>query len=556
MAEILEKIGKQTTVCGKDSGVTMELTRRGICEERQCFLDAGYALPEFDIETVTAKTKAEPVWLHFGTGNIFRAFQANVVQQLLNEGVMDRGIIAAGGSSPEIVERVYRPHDNLGVLVTLKADGRTEKTVIGSIVESLVTGSDYAEDYARMQEIFRSPSLQLISFTITEKGYRLKDGDGKYLPAVAQDMANGPGHPVSYLGIVTAMLYERYKNGALPLACVSMDNCSHNGDVLRESILEIAEAWADAGFLAYLSDAARVSFPCTMIDKITPRPDARVEAMLAADGIAGLEQIATAKGTFAAPFVNAEECEYLVIEDQFPNGRPALEKGGILFADRATVERAERMKVCTCLNPLHTALAVYGCLLGYERISDEMKNPVLRRMAERIGYQEGLPVVTDPGILSPEQFLDEVLRLRLPNPFLPDTPQRIATDTSQKLSVRFGETVKCYLASDARAVGELRMIPLIFAGWLRYLMAVDDEGRAFSLSPDPMLGTLLPCVAGLKLGQTEGAGEKLRPILENAAVFGVNLYEAGLAEQVLAYFAELSEGTGAVARTLERYVQE
>lgn len=534
----------------------MELTRRGICEERQCFLDAGYALPEFDIETVTAKTKAEPVWLHFGTGNIFRAFQANVVQQLLNEGVMDRGIIAAGGSSPEIVERVYRPHDNLGVLVTLKADGRTEKTVIGSIVESLVTGSDYAEDYARMQEIFRSPSLQLISFTITEKGYRLKDGDGKYLPAVAQDMANGPGHPVSYLGIVTAMLYERYKNGALPLACVSMDNCSHNGDVLRESILEIAEAWADAGFLAYLSDAARVSFPCTMIDKITPRPDARVEAMLAADGIAGLEQIATAKGTFAAPFVNAEECEYLVIEDQFPNGRPALEKGGILFADRATVERAERMKVCTCLNPLHTALAVYGCLLGYERISDEMKNPVLRRMAERIGYQEGLPVVTDPGILSPEQFLDEVLRLRLPNPFLPDTPQRIATDTSQKLSVRFGETVKCYLASDARAVGELRMIPLIFAGWLRYLMAVDDEGRAFSLSPDPMLGTLLPCVAGLKLGQTEGAGEKLRPILENAAVFGVNLYEAGLAEQVLAYFAELSEGTGAVARTLERYVQE
>lgn len=556
MTEILEKIGKQAAACGKDSGVTMELTRRGICEERQRFLDAGYALPEYDIETVTAKTKAEPVWLHFGTGNIFRAFQAHVVQQLLNEGVMDRGIIAAGGSSPEIVERVYRPHDNLGVLVTLKADGKTEKTVIGSIVESLVTGSDYAEDYARMQEIFRSPSLQLISFTITEKGYRLKDGDGKYLPAVAQDMANGPGHPVSYLGIVMAMLYERYKNGALPLACVSMDNCSHNGDVLRESILEIAEAWADAGFLTYLSDKARVSFPCTMIDKITPRPDARVEAMLAEDGIAGQEQIATAKGTFAAPFVNAEECEYLVIEDQFPNGRPALEKGGILFADRATVERAERMKVCTCLNPLHTALAVYGCLLGYERISDEMKNPVLRRMAERIGYQEGLPVVTDPGILSPEQFLDEVLRLRLPNPFLPDTPQRIATDTSQKLSVRFGETVKCYLASDARTVGELRMIPLVFAGWLRYLMAVDDEGRAFSLSPDPMLGTLLPCVAGLKLGQTQDAGEELRPILENAAVFGVNLYEAGLAEQVLAYFAELSEGTGAVARTLERYVQE
>ena len=165
-----------------------------------------------------------------------------------------------------------------------------------------------------------------------------------------------------------------------------------------------------------------------MIDKITPRPDDSVKEILKKDGVEDLEAVITSRNTYAAPFVNAEECQYLVIEDDFPNGRPALEQGGLLFTDRAAVEKVERMKVCTCLNPLHTALAVFGCLLGYEKISEEMKDPELKRLVEAIGYQEGLPVAADPGILDPREFLDTVLKVRLPNPFMPDTPQRIATD--------------------------------------------------------------------------------------------------------------------------------
>ncbi len=537
----------------------MELTREGILRDRQQYLDEGYRLPEFDYERVSEKTKKNPIWLHFGTGNIFRAFQANVVQKLLDAGEMDCGIVAAGGSNAEIIEKVYRPHDNLSVLVTLKADGTVEKTVIGSIVESLVSGSACEADFARMKEIFRAPSLQMISFTITEKGYSLRGGNGELSAAVREDMECGPAKPKSYMGLVAAMLYERFQNGALPLACVSMDNCSHNGDVLKRSIMEIAEAWAqggfvEQGFLAWLDDPDQVSFPCTMIDKITPRPDPFVESLLVKDGIDGIGQVVTKRGTYASSFVNAEECEYLVVEDHFPNGRPPLEKGGIIFTDRETVDRTERMKVCTCLNPLHTALAVYGCLLGYERISEEMKNPVLHRMVERIGYQEGMPVVVNPGILSPEEFLDQVLRLRIPNPFMPDTPQRIATDTSQKLPIRFGETVKCYLDSEKLSVDSLTMVPLVFAGWLRYLMGVDDQGKEFSLSPDPMLDALRPQFEGLSLGHTETAAEKLAPILANEKIFGVSLYEAGLAERVLGYFQELSAGSGAVAKTLEAYV--
>ena len=75
-----------------------------------------------------------------------------------------------------------------------------------------------------------------------------------------------------------------------------------------------------------------------------------------------------------------------------------------------------------CLNPLHTALAVFGCLLGYKKISEEMKDRDLVSLLRRIGYEEGLPAVTDPGILDPREFLDTVLTVRFPNPFLPDSP--------------------------------------------------------------------------------------------------------------------------------------
>jgi len=292
-----------------------------------------------------------------------------------------------------------------------------------------------------------------------------------------------------------------------------------------------------------------------MIDKITPRPDASVEEILKKDGLEGLEPVVTSKNTYVAPFVNAEECEYLVIEDWFPNGRPALEKGGLMFTDRETVDKVEKMKVCTCLNPLHTALAVYGCLLGYDKISEEMKDAELVKLVETIGYVEGLPVVVNPGVLDPKEFIDTVLKVRIPNPFMPDTPQRIATDTSQKLAIRFGETIKNYIASPDKNVADLKLIPLVFAGWLRYLMAVDDNGNQFELSPDPLLDTVCPYVADIKLGESIDVEAKIKPVLENAKIFGVNLYEAGLAELVCNYFTELIAGPGAIRATLQKYTK-
>ncbi len=520
---------------------------------------ANFILPQFDRAVMIAATTAAPTWVHFGAGNIFRAFPAVLQQKLLNEGIEQKGIIVVEGYDYEIIDRSYLPYDNLSLLVTLKVDGKIEKTVIGSLSEALHADSNNHHDFERLKEIFRAPSLQMVSFTITEKGYSLVRGNGDLLPEVTADFQNGPTAPQSYIGKLAALCFERYAHGALPLALVSMDNCSHNGTKLYEAVHQFAVAWkhnnrVDQGFLSYIENPAQVSFPWSMIDKITPRPDESVRVMLEKDGFEDTQGEITSKNTFVAPFVNAEEAEYLVIEDAFPAGRPQLEKAGVIFTTRETVDKVEKMKVCTCLNPLHTTLAIYGCLLGYTKISAEMNDPELVKLVEAVGYREGLPVVVDPGIIAPRAFIDEVLQVRLPNPFMPDTPQRIATDTSLKLPIRFGETIKAYSASDQLKVSDLKYIPLVLAGWVRYLLGIDDAGNSFAISPDPILTTITPMLAEIKPGQTGPFHSVLEPILANETIFAVNLYEAGLGEMIENYFTELMAGPGAVRVTLQKYL--
>ena len=344
------------------------------------------------------------------------------------------------------------------------------------------------------------------------------------------------------MGTLADLLRHRMHTSAAPIALVSMDNCSRNGEKLQNVIEMLAEG--DAEFAAYLRE--KVTFPWTMIDKITPRPDPRVAEMLRQDGFEDTELIITARKTYTAAFVNAEEKEYLVIEDNFPNGRPPLEAAGIYFAGRETVSNVERMKVTTCLNPLHTALAVFGCVMGYETICAEMGDPLLKKLVERIGYVEGLPVVVSPGIIDPKTFIDEVVNERLPNVFLPDTPQRIATDTSQKLAIRFGETIKAHVARGD--VDALVGIPLALAGWFKYLSGVGDDGAPFALSPDPRLPLFAEPLTA------ENAGRLIPPVLRDTSIFGLNLEEAGLANRVLAYAQDMLAGTARAV--LERELKD
>ncbi|MBQ0051183.1 MAG: mannitol dehydrogenase family protein [Treponema sp.] len=519
----------------------------------------GYKLFDFDYAKVSENTKKSPEWVHFGGGNIFRIFPAALCQKLLNEGLMNTGIVVGNSHDPEIIDILYKAHDNLTLGVTLKADGSISKEVIGSIAWALNCDPELKDDWAEFEKIFTNPSLKMVSFTITEKGYALYGPDGKLLPAYVEDFATTPENAKMFMCHLTRLLFARFKAGQLPVTMVSMDNCSHNGEKLQSAIVEIAENWCKKGyvpqeFIEYLKNDKKVAFPWSMIDKITPRPDAKVAEMLKKDGFEDTELMVTSRKTYISPFVNAEEPQYLVIEDKFPNGRPPLEKAGVYFTDRDTVNKVEKMKVCTCLNPLHTSLAVSGCLLGFNLICDEMKDSDLKKMVEILGYEEGLPVVVDPKIIEPKSFIDEVITKRLPNPFMPDTPQRIATDTSQKLSIRFGETVKAY-QSKGLDLNKLKIVPLVFAMWARYLLAVDDDGKAFELSPDPLIPSVKPILEGIEIGgKNADAEEKFKKLLANEKIFGFDVTSSPLYQKSKEYFLAMVSGKGMVRKTIHEAV--
>ena len=487
---------------------------------------------------------------------------APLQQSLLESGAADYGMIAVETHDKQVIDNIYRPHDNLSILVVMYPDGRNDVMVVANIADALFADADDApDDWDRTLKYFSKDSLQLVSITCTEKGYNIDN------TLAEADYGNGPRAPKHIMAKAAAFAHHRYVSGGAPIAFVSMDNVSENGHKFSSAVMAFAKEWvnrgfADTDFLEYLE--RKVSFPWTMIDRITPRPAENVKEMLEGKGVEGMEIITTDRGTVIAPFVNTEHVSYLVIQDDFPNGRPPLEEAGVIFCDSSeAVARYEKMKVGTCLNPIQTTLCIFGCLLNHEHIYDTIADPLLKELVYRQSYEEALPVVVHPGQIEPKEFLREVLEERLPNPNIPDTPARIITDTSQKVGVRYGGTIIAH-GDNAR---NLKYIPLAIAGWCRYLMGIDDNGREMNYnttadspwnkwSPDHMLEQLTRYVSDIQFGKPETVADRLRPILSDSEMFGVDLFEVGLGDKIVGYFKEMIAGARAVRVTLEKHIRQ
>lgn len=494
-------------------------------------------------------------WIHFGGGNLFRAFHAKIAQDLVANGDLEHGIVVMETFDKELIDEVYYPYENKFLQVILFNQDKIEVNPINTIDSALFCHPEREESFSKAKKYFKESSLQLVTLTITEKAYNLFDSNDNYFRVVNEDIQNGPHNPNHTISILTSLLYERFQNNRDPIAMVSTDNFSKNGDVLKKSINQIAVEWekkeyVSTEFINYLNDEEKVSFPWTMIDRITPNPSIEIKDFLQNEGYQS-KIIQTNMGTMSGTFSNTEAVHYLVVEDKFPNGRPPLENSGVIFSDRLTVDKVDKMKVTTCLNPLHTALAMFGKLFRYDWISDEMLDNDIVNLIKGIGYQEGLPVVEYQSILDPKYFLDQVINVRLPNPMIPDSPSRIATDTSQKLAIRFGETIKRYQISENLSVDSLKFIPFTLAGWIRYLYGEDDSGIDINLSPDPLLDELKEKIDLLYFGISQNEiHELLENLFSNDNIFGVNLYDVHLGFKVEKYVEQMFKNHGAVRDAL------
>ena len=220
----------------------MKLSLNGI-KNKSDWEATNITLPGYDVEAAAEKAKAAPRWAHFGIGNIFRIFIGGIADGMLENGDLDTALTCVETFDYDVVDKIYRPFDNLGLSVILHTDGTRDCKVLGSFGEAIKAQSSDPAQWTRLKEIFSAPSLQMVSFTITEKGYALTTSSGSYLPYVEADIENGPDKAVGAMGVLTAMLLARYQNGRAPLALVSMDNCSKNGSLLRSSVLTMAEEW-------------------------------------------------------------------------------------------------------------------------------------------------------------------------------------------------------------------------------------------------------------------------------------------------------------------------
>src|SRR5699024_10442540 len=239
----------------------MKLTQQ--CLNDSSLKDKGYVLPTYNVDEMKEETIKAPTWLHLGAGNIFRAFLASNMQQLLNEKKVDKGILVAEGFDLEIVD-CLKKYENLFVNVTLKENGTVDKEIVASVADYLKMDGGSA-DFERLKTVFRAPSLQMVSLTITEKGYSLTDRNNEISEAVFSDFENGPEKPVSYIGKLVALVYERFKAGQLQLALVSKDNMAHNGEKLAESVLRFVTEWdqrklVSPEFITYMN-SDKVTFP-------------------------------------------------------------------------------------------------------------------------------------------------------------------------------------------------------------------------------------------------------------------------------------------------------
>ncbi|KUK22632.1 MAG: D-mannonate oxidoreductase, putative, partial [Thermotoga petrophila] len=281
----------------------LSLSLKGL-RDREAWIKVGIRLPEFEIERVREIALKSPRWVHFGAGNIFRGYIAGISQNMIENGREETGIIAVELFDYEIIDKIYYPYDNLCLAVTINSDGNLDKRVIGSIAVGL-KGDPNFKDWDEIKEIFKSSSLQLASLTITEKGYNLEDQEGRLYPVVLEDMEKGPTFPKSSMGKVASLLYERFKAGRLPIAMLSLDNFSRNGEKLYSSVRRIVKEWVkrflvEDEFLDYLEND--VAFPWSMIDKIVPRPSEMVKKHLEEIGLSGMDIVVTEKKTFIAPF--------------------------------------------------------------------------------------------------------------------------------------------------------------------------------------------------------------------------------------------------------------
>ncbi|QCO57912.1 mannitol dehydrogenase family protein (plasmid) [Pseudorhodobacter turbinis] len=408
--------------------------------------------------------------LHLGLGAFHRAHQAAYTDDALAAEGGDWRILGVSLRSTDIIDALAA-QDGLFTL-TERAD--TDRTrVIAAIGETLAA----ARDSEAVRAALARPEIRVITLTVTEKAYGIDraamDIDPAH-PDVDRDLKD-PRHANGVLALLVEGLRRRQKAGLPAPAILCCDNLPENGALLRAGVLGFARR-IDAGLAEWI--AANVAFPSSMVDRITP---AATDAT--ADRI---------KDLFGVTDTAAIECEAFsqwVIEDNFPQGRPAWDAAGALFVQ--DVAPYERMKL-RMLNGAHSLIAYAGFIAGHEFVRDAMQDAPLVALVDRHmkAAAAGLGALGDIDL----DAYRHALLARFANRSIAHQTYQIAMDGTEKLPQRI-------FAPALEAGTDIDAFAFATAAWMRYCTGIDEQGRPYDLR-DPRAAEIH---AALKGATTAGA---------------------------------------------------
>jgi fructuronate reductase len=396
--------------------------------------------------------------VHIGLGAFHRAHQAPVFQSLAEQGDLRWGVVGASLRSASVRDSLA-PQD---FLYSLAVDdcGTREISVVEVISNALVA----PEDPSRLVEAIAGPDVQIVTVTVTEKGYKLDPLPGALAQndnEVASDFAD-LRTPRTMPGYLVAGLRVRRHRKLPPITIISCDNIAGNGWKLCSRVTELARTH-DPSLADWIEDEC--AFPATMVDRIVP-----------ATREIDIETMAAQLGAVDFATVRTEPFTQWVIEDRFAGGRPDFEAAGVhITSDIAPWEQGK----LRLLNGAHSAMAYLGVLAGIPTVdrfvAEAWGFALIERLWDEVeptlGASLGLDIVHYRAVLM-DRFSNSTLGHRL---------QQIAMDGSQKLPQRLVGP-----ALDLIETGQTPMTTaLVIAAWIRCQSGKNDTGDRFEVD-DPI----------------------------------------------------------------------
>jgi len=409
--------------------------------------------PDYDRQTINTGI------VHLGMGGFHRAHQAVYTDALLTDGDKNWGITGVSLRS-STARNILAPQDFLYSVQTLGMEGTAPK-IIGSVLNSLSIREE--NQLKTVLDLIASPATQVVSLTITEKGY-CADLNGQLdinHPDISHDLAQ-PQNPISAPGLLALGLERRKATGAGPISILSCDNLSANGRVTEQVVTTtVAQLYPDlAGWLA-----DNVAFPSTMVDRIVPQTSAL-----------DIDEFESRNGYRDNALISGEAFTQWVIEDSFRGQRPAWDIAGAQFVDRVTPFERAKLQL---LNATHSALAYLGLLADHTYVHQALADPKISEFVRQLLNDEISPEVDCPQDMDINDYKASLLK-RFANEAVPYKTLQVAGDGSQKLPQRIFPTIESRL----KAQKSVTRLCTVVAAWIQCLAGKSDSHAPIAVN-DP-----------------------------------------------------------------------